>query len=91
MSELTSSTPPLIEVLTIAGCPSATAAIAVVRRSLADAGIAAPVVVHEIATCEETVAQRFLSSPTVRVDGVDVEPDETWVSEALLREALALA
>ena len=71
---MTTPSPPLVEVLTIAGCPNAAAAIAIARRSLSDAGITAPVVVLEIATREEAVAQRFLGSPTVRVNGVDVEP-----------------
>ena len=52
--------------------------------TVADAGITAPVVVIEIATREEAVAQRFLGSPTVRVNGVDVESGTDTRSDFVL-------
>ncbi len=60
-----------VELLFWAGCPSHPAALAELRAAL---GGAVPVVVREIATEEQAVAERFPGSPTIRVDGVDLFP-----------------
>lgn len=41
---------------------------------LDEVGIDAPVVLREIVTADAAVVWRFLGSPTIRVDGFDVEP-----------------
>jgi hypothetical protein len=41
---------------------------------LAGRGIDAPIVMHEVRTDEEAEALRFPGSPTIRVDGRDVDP-----------------
>jgi hypothetical protein len=41
---------------------------------LAGHGIDAPIVMHEVRTDEEAEALRFPGSPTIRVDGRDVDP-----------------
>ncbi len=63
-----------IEVLTFAGCPNAEPAVELVHRVTADAGVEADV--HQIAveSPEQAERLRFLGSPTIRVDGRDVEP-----------------
>lgn len=66
----------LVEVLTFEGCPHGEAAVAFVRRVVSEAGVLADVVVIDVAV-ESVVATRFLGSPTVRVDGHDVEPGAT--------------
>ena len=60
-----------VELLFWAGCPSHPAALAELRAAL---GGGVPVVVREIATEEQAVAERFPGSPTIRVDGVDLFP-----------------
>lgn len=49
-------------------------AVAVVERVLAETGIPSHVEVVELTSESDAAARRFLGSPTVRVDGRDVEP-----------------
>ena len=63
-----------IELLYFDGCPSHEAFLPRLTKLLAQAGVTAPV--HERRVESDAAAQRerFLGSPTLRVDGVDVEP-----------------
>lgn len=64
-----------VEVLLFAGCPSAEALLPRLRELVAEAGgDPSAIVVREVTTAEAAETERFLGSPTVRVDGVDVEP-----------------
>lgn len=63
-----------IEVLAVPGCPNAAAVCELVQRVASELGIAADfatVLVEDARTAER---HRFLGSPTVRVNGRDVEP-----------------
>jgi hypothetical protein len=60
-----------VELLFWAGCPSHPEALADLRAALAGR---AEVVVREIATEEQAIAERFPGSPTIRVDGEDLFP-----------------
>ncbi len=62
----------IVEVLYVANCPGHERLLPAVRR-LADTW-GAELRMRRIDTPAEAVAERFLGSPTVRVDGVDVEP-----------------
>jgi hypothetical protein len=65
---------PVIEVLYVQDCPNYPDTLALVQRVLADLGIDAEVrttLIIDQATAEQA---RFAGSPTVRVDGRDVEP-----------------
>jgi hypothetical protein len=64
---------PLVEVLTIPGCPNRDAAIALAERVCEHLGSAAEV---RVIDPDQPAAEqaRFLGSPTIRVDGSDVEP-----------------
>src|SRR4051794_18091108 len=61
----------LIEVLYFDGCPGHSRVLPTVRRLAARVG--ADVALRRVETAEDAVASRFLGSPTVRVDGRDVE------------------
>jgi hypothetical protein len=65
---------PLVEVLTSGGCPHAEPAFALVERLIAASGISATVRCVDVLDAEEATAQRFLGSPTIRVNGRDIEP-----------------
>jgi hypothetical protein len=65
---------PRVEVLTFEGCPHAEPALALVRRVIAESGIAARVRRVDVPDADAAAAQRFLGSPTIRVDGRDIEP-----------------
>jgi len=62
----------LVEVLYFDGCPGHERVLPLVRRLAGQAG--AKVALRRVETPEDADAERFLGSPTVRVDGVDVEP-----------------
>ncbi|MEK6695648.1 MAG: DUF2703 domain-containing protein [Candidatus Deferrimicrobiota bacterium] len=63
-----------VEVLYFEGCPNHAPALEMVRRVLDREKIRAEVRLIEVT--DETTAEtvRFLGSPSVRVDGVDIEP-----------------
>lgn len=62
----------LVELLYFDGCPGIDRVLPLVAPLAEAAG--ARVVQRRVETHEQAEVQRFLGSPTVRVDGVDVEP-----------------
>jgi hypothetical protein len=56
------------------GCPSHPEALALLEDVLDARGIGDPIEVHEVRTHEEAVELAFPGSPTIRVDGRDVDP-----------------
>jgi hypothetical protein len=64
-----------IEVLFFEGCPNRGSAVVRVQEVLREEGISAEVV--EVNVTEPSMARelRFLGSPTVRVNGLDAEPE----------------
>jgi hypothetical protein len=62
-------------VLTVAGCPNRDAAIALVHRVCAELGSNAEIRLIDIPDQLAAEQARFLGSPSIRVDGRDVEPD----------------
>jgi hypothetical protein len=62
----------LVELLYFDGCPGIERVMPMVGPVAEAAG--ARVVTRRLETSQEAETQRFLGSPTVRVDGVDVEP-----------------
>ena len=65
---------PRVEVLSFVGCPNAEPALALVRRVSAELGIDADVETIEVENADQADDLRFLGSPSIRVDGRDVEP-----------------
>jgi hypothetical protein len=63
-----------IEFLFWEGCPSHPEAKELLEDVLAERRIDAPIEMHEIRTKEEAVANAFPGSPTIRIDGRDVDP-----------------
>jgi hypothetical protein len=64
-----------VELLFWEGCPSYAKAHAELRALMIDAGLDPEgVVLHEIETEADAESQQFVGSPTVRIDGVDVQP-----------------
>ena len=62
-----------IEVLYWDGCPSHPEALELLQAVLAERGVEATVELREVLTDEEAEALRFPGSPTIRVDGRDVD------------------
>lgn len=65
---------PLVEILYFEGCPNYREAQALVEQVAAEVGVAPEIRLIAVADAETAVRERFLGSPTVRVDGRDVEP-----------------
>jgi hypothetical protein len=63
-----------IEFLFWEGCPSHPEAKELLEDVLAERRIDVPIEMHEIRTSEEAVANAFPGSPTIRIDGRDVDP-----------------
>lgn len=65
-----------IELLYFDGCPSYRQALQNLEEVLAEEGIRATVELVKVSTPEEAEARRFLGSPTIQIDGVDLEGPE---------------
>jgi hypothetical protein len=63
-----------IELLYFEGCPGYEALLPRLRELIADEGFDVPIQLRRIETVEAAQRERFLGSPTVRIDGEDVEP-----------------
>ena len=72
MSETT--TRPRIEILSFDGCPNREPAIEFVSRVIRERGVDAEVQVIDVPDADAARAARFLGSPTIRVNGHDIEP-----------------
>ncbi len=65
---------PVVDVLYIEGCPNYPGAVALVQRVSAELGIDAQVRLQQISDPEVAIRARFVGSPTIRVDGRDIQP-----------------
>ena len=63
-----------IEILYFAGCPGYERVLPLLQAVLAETGVEGDVELQPVETLEDAERRRFLGSPTVRVDGEDVEP-----------------
>src|SRR5260370_17686542 len=63
-----------IEVLYIDGCPHFPASVDAVKRTLGQFGLTCPVIEMSVTDHKIAVHIGFLGSPTVRIDGLDIEP-----------------
>lgn len=63
-----------VELLYFDGCPNHEALLPRLRELVADSGVSAGVELLRIADDGAAQRERFLGSPTVRVDGYDIEP-----------------
>ena len=67
-------TTPKVEILYFEGCPNHVAAGEGVERIADDLGVAIELRLVNVEAVEDADRLRFLGSPTVRVNGQDVEP-----------------
>ena len=68
-------TSPKIEFLYWEDCPSHPQAWELLQEVVAEVGIESSIEKIEVLTDEDAERLRFPGSPTIRVDGVDVDPD----------------
>lgn len=67
-------TRPRVEILYFEGCPNHLSARVLVERVAAALGVEPELELVEVVDADAAERLRFLGSPTVRVEGVDVEP-----------------
>jgi len=66
-----------VELLFWEGCPSHGRALSELRAAMAELSLDPDeIVVHEVDTEAAATAERFVGSPTIRIDGVDIQPPE---------------
>lgn len=63
-----------VELLYFDGCPSHDALLPRVRELLARVGDGSEIELRRVESIEDAERERFLGSPTLRIDGVDVDP-----------------
>jgi hypothetical protein len=63
-----------VEVLYFDGCPSHEALLPRLRELMAEVGVDAPVELKRVTSDEGAQRERFLGSPTLRINGKDVDP-----------------
>jgi hypothetical protein len=64
-----------VELLFWEGCPSHPKALTELREAVTDLGLeATAIVVREIHTDSDADREHFVGSPTIRIDGVDIQP-----------------
>lgn len=74
-----------IELLYFAGCPTYLGAESLIAEVLQAHGVPAEIELREIKTAEDALQLRFLGSPTIRVEGVDIDPGARSSNEFGLR------
>jgi hypothetical protein len=73
MSEMTA--PERIELFYWDGCPSHPEALALLEEVLEEKGVSTAVELHEVHSQAEAEDLQFPGSPTIRFDGLDVDPE----------------
>jgi hypothetical protein len=74
-----------IEILVFDGCPNARAAEELVRRTVDELAIDANVVILNVEDDHDAVAKRFLGSPSIRINGKDIEIEENAATQYSMR------
>ena len=64
----------MIEILYCDGCPHHGGLETRIKSLLIELGMDAPVVTRRIESDDQAAAENFLGSPTLRVNGLDVDP-----------------
>jgi hypothetical protein len=65
------------------GCPSYPEALRLLQEVLDERGIREPIELREVFTHDEAVELGFPGSPTIRIDGRDVDPEGAKAPPAL--------
>ncbi len=63
-----------IQVLYFEGCPNYEPAVSLFQRTADELGVDADIEMVYIDSTERADANRFLGSPTIQVEGVDIDP-----------------
>ena len=75
---------PSVEILWFEGCPNHAPALELVEQVAGELGMRPAIELVEVPDAEAAARLRFLGSPTVRVEGQDVEPGAEERTEFVL-------
>lgn len=64
---------PAVELLYFEGCPNHEALLPHLHELLAECGVTSPISLIEVVSQEEAERMEFFGSPTLRIDGADVD------------------
>ena len=66
-----------VELLFWEGCPSHPEALADLREAMMELGLDPNgIIVREVHTDSDAERERFVGSPTIRIDGIDIQPPD---------------
>ena len=65
----------VVEVLYFSGCPNHEPAVRLAREVLRELGLGIEIREVPVETPEEAQSRRFIGSPSIRVHGLDIEPE----------------
>jgi hypothetical protein len=74
-----------VEILVFDGCPNAEGAKQLVRDAVKELNVAADIEVVKVVDNDDAVAKRFLGSPSIRINGKDIEVDEDDTTQYSMR------
>ena len=74
-----------IELLVFDGCPNSEPAERLVRETVAELGVDASIEIVKVVDNDDAIAKRFLGSPSIRVNGNDVEMVEDELTQYTMR------
>ena len=74
MTQATEAHRPLIELLYFDGCPNHATAQALIERVSTEVGRSVELKLVNVADPDTAARERFLGSPSIRLDGCDIEP-----------------
>ena len=66
----------VIEFLYMENCPNQEPALELLKELMAQHDVAVPIKLMKVGSEEEAKEFKFLGSPSIRIDGVDIEGDE---------------
>ena len=74
-----------IEVLVFDGCPNHELAERLVRDTVKELGVSADIEIIRVEDNDDAVARRFLGSPSIRINGRDLETEENDSTQYSMR------
>ena len=74
-----------IEILVFDGCPNREPAEKLVSETVNEAGVDADIELVKVRDSEDAVAKRFLGSPSIRINGKDIEVEENEFTHYSMR------
>lgn len=74
-----------IEILVFDGCPNSESTQKLVRETVDELSIDASIDILTVVDNDDAVAKRFLGSPSIRIDGKDIEVEEDDTTQYAMR------